>query len=1004
MFAHLGATPTPAPQPNAPPRARGPVAPPREPFAPLHALAAFGGRAADVYRAAGATDLDLGLKGLDLLGRPGLATQAAASSPTPGEAFTRARRALMHGLSPEHIAQNRRTTLSRIPDPGFFDRGASVQSLIDRSLPEFRPLEEGAADMALDPVSYFGGSGLLEKGVNVAGKAALYGGVKGAGALQRVVTAAAASKPATAVAGALRGAPVDPADVERAMKGVGKIGGAAFDALTPRGRLVRRSIEEAPFNPRKPLSSINKPFKDADAAATIKNQVVNTQRGFTAAGQKAYDDALRGLSNEDKQTVFRLVNGAKPSEIPGTIRPELFTAAEKLDNLYKGVLHVEGSRPVRRALAAAGFTLPEPLAPFDTSVRGIFNANNVRAPYLPHGRQFGDADLADLRAENRPGLTEDDLLGKGSTGNVKQPGTLADASDPAKKARLDTSHLQDTERQDAINRARFATAGRAIAGRDASRALAARFAPAKPVMRTVRGEKPDVGEIYRMAQTGLDAQQKRIVNMLQQGAKPEDVAARIGVAPEAVTRNLQQRAQSVIDAIGYQPEARQVATGAVRHDFADVPRHIKESFLREPAPSKAAVPSIMRAVRAAANLPKYAFFFNPLPHMGNITTLGALSDPRSTALGAARFAAAHPEFSGAVAGAGVGGYENGPEGAAEGAVAGLGLGHGLRRFTPVTRAALGSETRAIDTATKAGAIPFNPEREVPSLIRAIPGLRQTYAGSNRMLWRYDEAQKAARYDSLIKSGVDPATAAQRVGQDLIDYGNRSGLTGAVSYGSQFPSYRVKMPGAVVRSIIRHPERTLAAARLAPAQAGLEQDSGLGDKSTVRSYLPLADTIRGANAPEDYLRSSLSYPLRDVLSGFNAGNLAPWAHPPEHMTDKEAEYEKHYFTYGQPVDKATVATEVLGSIPGGDEALTAANLNPFTRSQAPFTGIGDAANAVLRDQVQASTRSRIRDAAKPETAYSKIAKAYLKTHPDAKESEVDRFIRMYLKQGHRLIAH
>src|ERR1700676_42931 len=466
--------------PGAAPKPTKPAPSDRGAFSPLQAIAKIGMAHVDAAKKVGAGSLDLGFKALDLLGRAGLATQALLSGEGNLNDFTRARRAFMHGLSPADADANRRKILSQLPSP--IHPGLTVQQTIDASPPWAQAVQNAVADTLLDPTTALGGGGALEKIANIAGKSAIYGTVKGGNAALGLATRAATSTPALKVAKVLRGAEVDPADVERAMKGVGKVAAAGFDNLPPRGRLTRKTIEAAPFVANKPISSIAAPFRDVDAASTIRNQAINTQRGITAAGQHAYDAATKGLSHDEQATMFRLIQGAKPNELPNAIRPEEFTAAETVANLYRGILHLQGARTVRKDLAAAGFAVPDAFKEFDTSIRGISNRSNVQTPSLPHGGGFSAADKAEIRGDARPGLTEEDLLGSGSTRNVKQPGTMTDAADPAKKHRLDTSHLQDVNRQTEINRARFATAGRSIAGRDAARALAERFAPAVPVM------------------------------------------------------------------------------------------------------------------------------------------------------------------------------------------------------------------------------------------------------------------------------------------------------------------------------------------------------------------------------------------------------------------------------------------------------------------------------------------------------------------------------------------
>jgi len=151
------------------------------------------------------------------------------------------------------------------------------------------------------------------------------------------------------------GEALDPADVERAVNKAGQAGGAAFDALAPKNRLTRKFIERAPFNPKKPFSSMQQPFSDADFTATAKTKAVNTQRGIASAGQKAYDTAIKGLSPTDEQALYK----AMDSGTVATLSPEMQARAATIKKAYDSILHLEGARTVRKDLATAGFTLPD---------------------------------------------------------------------------------------------------------------------------------------------------------------------------------------------------------------------------------------------------------------------------------------------------------------------------------------------------------------------------------------------------------------------------------------------------------------------------------------------------------------------------------------------------------------------------------------------------------------------------------------------------------------------
>ncbi len=855
-------------------------------------------------------------KVMDLLGRPGVATQALLSGDGSVGDFARAGNAFAHGVSPEDQQANRDTIKS----------GLHIKDAIDK-LPEglARGTADAAVDTALDPTTYLGGLGLIEKGMNATGKAVLYGGIKGANAAQHVGARAVSSRPVTQLARIARGGErLDPADVERGFAKAGSVGAAAFDALTPKGKLTRQAIQASRFDPNKPLSSINKPFDDVAKASTIKAKAVNTQRGITAAGQKSFDAAVKGLTPDDERSLYQAIDRGDTA----ALSPEMQKRAATISDLYRGVLHLEGTGTVKKDLGKAGFALPGELAPFDTQTRGIFNRANVRSPYLPHGQRFSGQDLEEIKGDSTPGISAEDLLGAAKAAPESKPGSMLGDKDLNKLSRDDVSKLQDVVRQREINRARFASAGRAIGAKDAARALAKEFGTAVPIMRTIRAEKADTGEIYQMAMSGLAPEEKRVVNMLQQGASPDDVAKRMGWEPGSISNNLQQRAQTVRDAIGGYREPTVVDTGRTRQSFEGVPNYIRQSFQRE---SKSNHPAMLaaRGVKAIADAPKYGFFGVPFRHMANIATMGALADPRATALATGRFALAHPEATGAVAG-GVGGYaEDGLPGAAIGAAAGALGGRGIK-MTGLSKQAAESQERAVQSATKGGAIDFNPDEQIPGPIRNLPGISQLYGASNRFLWGYDEAVKAARYDSLVKRGVAPHAAAQRVSEDLMNYGDKSVLTKGLSYAAPFAGYRSKLPGVIARAVARNPERPLMANRMAPALAG--EDQPADDGGMVRSYLPLAEILRATQHPAEYARATLSAPYKDAVAAIGDATMRS-------KEDQRVGSGRWMLGWNQDQRRYNTIPEVLptqaiGSIPGADELLAALHWNPYAARGLP----------------------------------------------------------------------
>src|ERR1700676_5640452 len=75
--------------PGAAPKPTKPAPSDRGAFSPLQAIAKIGMAHVDAAKKVGAGSLDLGFKALDLLGRPGLATQALLSGEGPLNNFPR---------------------------------------------------------------------------------------------------------------------------------------------------------------------------------------------------------------------------------------------------------------------------------------------------------------------------------------------------------------------------------------------------------------------------------------------------------------------------------------------------------------------------------------------------------------------------------------------------------------------------------------------------------------------------------------------------------------------------------------------------------------------------------------------------------------------------------------------------------------------------------------------------------------------------------------------------
>ena len=223
------------------------------------------------------------------------------------------------------------------------------------------------------------------------------------------------------------------------------------------------------------------------------------------------------------------------------------------------------------------------------------------------------------------------------------------------------------------------------------------------------------------------------------------------------------------------------------------------------------------------------------------------------------------------------------------------------------------------------------DRKAAGWIGQIPGIGELYKASNHVLWTFDDAAKASRFERLLKKytteGMDEAHAAYRAADDvsaeLIDYSNRSPLTKVLAYVFPFATYRSKFPGAIARSVARHPERTLNLGRRAPELTGdLQQapPNAQGKSQVGKSYLPLAEALRGADHPMEFIRASSGYPLSMAASALGkAVESAAGVKQPD---------VAEYMTYGKDPDLKYLLNQTLGSFPGGEFGLGAAGLGEF----------------------------------------------------------------------------
>lgn len=328
---------------------------------------------------------------------------------------------------------------------------------------------------------------------------------------------------------------------------------------------------------------------------------------------------------------------------------------------------------------------------------------------------------------------------------------------------------------------------------------------------------------------------------------------------------------------------------------------------KEVDPKLRAVSSVLRG---AVDLPKQALFALPFRHALNITGLQALHDP----------GAVLPTFAE---------YSK------------------LIRMTPAERHA------ALQDVIHAGAVDVPSVDRARGLINRIPGVGQMYDTSAEMLWTFDDAAKAVATRRAMRRGLSPEQASRETLNALINYGDRSGFTDALGYVAPFATYRSKMPGAVARSLLKHPERTQIANRIAPALAGEEQPSdqldAKGQRQAAETYLPLSDTLRAVDEPAEFARATASYPIQMLLSA--AG-----------VHGKDSGGYRNFFTYGKPVGSPA------------DIAKYAGNAVPYLQQILQWRGLGEFPDKGLEGVVSGQTGVRLGRASQKKKATAAAAAA------------------------------
>jgi hypothetical protein len=309
-----------------------------------------------------------------------------------------------------------------------------------------------------------------------------------------------------------------------------------------------------------------------------------------------------------------------------------------------------------------------------------------------------------------------------------------------------------------------------------------------------------------------------------------------------------------------------------------------------------------------------------------------------------------------------------------------------------------------EDAIRAGATSsYNVERQSP-FIQALKSNKITrplgavYAWSGKQLWAFDDAQKVAAFRAFKRQGMSPERAAYETGAKLVDYSTRSPVAEYSRAGlAPFATYRSKMPMAVARSVLSHPEYAANLGRISPAQAGgtAQQQPGLPGYFT--GYGPLAETAKlgEPGGGLEYLRSSMSPGLR---VGANVPANA-FLDSTNKKNPENAAYNKNYFTYGQEP-----GTSLLQNLPGLAPLQDLTGTGPFgglPADQRNIPGIlknlPKQAGANLLEQ---ATRMFPAKAPTPPSAgsirFNHFMDAYKKTHPKATMKQINEAYYLYKK--------
>ncbi len=257
--------------------------------------------------------------------------------------------------------------------------------------------------------------------------------------------------------------------------------------------------------------------------------------------------------------------------------------------------------------------------------------------------------------------------------------------------------------------------------------------------------------------------------------------------------------------------------------YADVPSHIRNMFVDpgKPMAGNAAVQQINDLLKGASDLSRSTMFYNPLPHAMRIGSLLALHAPEAIPSALGKFLRAGVGFAS-------------PERQAE--------IYGAARHAGATGLPNVEQSRLVDLLNKGG-----PIGKTAGLV---------YNTSGKMLWGWDNAAKAALYERNLKQYGDPLLAAYHTQQSLVNYERPSQFIEGARMLSSFPTWRVRMPMAVLKGIAEHPRNAAMLARLNGGALFGAPFSMDGEQRKMSSSA-LGEAAELVDDPRAYVRGSLS---------------------------------------------------------------------------------------------------------------------------------------------------